>query len=255
MSKKTGSDSTNRRLILFRRLLTCKQCKYSLIGEVQKGNTYYRCHTKNCPRTCVREEVIEAELLKSLVPLQFNDKEIGYLRKKLGEIKENWGRQKENHLDSLALSLAQIRDRLSRLTDAFIDRHVDKETFEERKASLLLETKSLEEAINEVKRGHHGPEMLEEFLELARSAYILYKSAPLVDQKRSLIQKLTSNRLVDSKYVDIPLLSPFREVANRWHNSKGSPQRDIPRTWDGLISKLLEYFTHKLPSEGWPKKD
>src|SRR5947208_183592 len=30
---------------VFRRLLRCKSCGYSLIGERQKGHAYYRCHT------------------------------------------------------------------------------------------------------------------------------------------------------------------------------------------------------------------
>jgi DNA invertase Pin-like site-specific DNA recombinase len=30
---------------LFRRLIACVQCEYHLIGERQKGHTYYRCHT------------------------------------------------------------------------------------------------------------------------------------------------------------------------------------------------------------------
>src|SRR5712691_1441193 len=34
---------------LFRRLLTCKLCGYSLSGELQKGHVYYRCHTQTCP--------------------------------------------------------------------------------------------------------------------------------------------------------------------------------------------------------------
>jgi hypothetical protein len=33
----------------FRRMLTCN-CKYSLIGERQKGTVYYRCHNKQCPQ-------------------------------------------------------------------------------------------------------------------------------------------------------------------------------------------------------------
>src|SRR6266851_5953037 len=44
---------------LFRRLLTCATCGRSLIGEIQKGHVYYRCQTKGCPVTCVREDSVE----------------------------------------------------------------------------------------------------------------------------------------------------------------------------------------------------
>jgi DNA invertase Pin-like site-specific DNA recombinase len=40
---------------LYRRTLSCATCHYSLIGERQKGNVYYRCHSKQCSGTSVRE--------------------------------------------------------------------------------------------------------------------------------------------------------------------------------------------------------
>src|SRR5207237_8146912 len=57
--------------LLFRRLLTCQHCGYSLIGERQKGHIYYRCHTKDCPTTGVREEAVEAEIETRFSALQF----------------------------------------------------------------------------------------------------------------------------------------------------------------------------------------
>lgn len=38
---------------LFRRLFACNTCGRSLIGSLQKGRVYYRCHTKACPGTSV----------------------------------------------------------------------------------------------------------------------------------------------------------------------------------------------------------
>jgi site-specific DNA recombinase len=40
---------TQKHDFLLRRLFTCKLCGYSLIGEMQKGHVYYRCHSKDCP--------------------------------------------------------------------------------------------------------------------------------------------------------------------------------------------------------------
>jgi hypothetical protein len=33
-----------------------------LIGEMQKGRVYYRCHTQNCPVTSVREDAVHGEI-------------------------------------------------------------------------------------------------------------------------------------------------------------------------------------------------
>src|SRR5215218_8873991 len=65
---------------LFRRTLRCKICGYGLIGEMKKGYTYYRCHTKTCPTTNVREEVVEESLKPFLVALQLLPEERVYLK-------------------------------------------------------------------------------------------------------------------------------------------------------------------------------
>src|SRR5262249_21291589 len=56
---------------LFRRLLTCKTCRYSLIGERQKGHVYYRCHGVACGPTSIREEQVEAVFENLVSRLRF----------------------------------------------------------------------------------------------------------------------------------------------------------------------------------------
>jgi hypothetical protein len=228
--------------LLFRRLLTCKHCGHSLIGEIQKGHTYYRCHTNNCPITCVREEIINEEVLQKLSPLQFSEEEKAYFRKKIEQFKNDWGKEREDQINSLSLRLSQLQDRLNRLTDAYIDRVIEKEIFEERKRALLMERKDLEEKLAQLKENSRSvPDQLSEFLELAGRAYLGYKMG-LPEEKRDLLKILTSNREVFGKSVDLRLSIPFDEVANRFQNSNSAPYRDIPRTWDRLIDKLIHFF-------------
>jgi site-specific DNA recombinase len=227
---------------LLRRLLTCKGCGYSLIGEIQKGHTYYRCQTKNCPTRCIREEIIEAEALIKLQPLQFSVEERVYFQKKIAFLRENWNKEREDGIDCFKLRLGQIKDRLNRLTDAFIDGSIEKDIFEERKRTLLIERKDLEERLTYVTTNSpSAPDRLAEFLELAGSAYFSYKTG-IPEEKRDLLKIVTSNREVYEKNVDLKLSIPFDEVANRFEISNGAPYRDIPRTWDRLIEKLIKYF-------------
>jgi hypothetical protein len=65
----------------------------------------------------------------------------------------------------------------------------------------------------------------------------------LPEEKRELLQIVTSNRLVEGKNVDIVLNFPFLEIANRFQNTNGAPHRDVPRTWDKLFPTLLAHFT------------
>lgn len=64
------------RPFLFSRLIRCTNCGRSLIAEEQKGHVYYRCHTRECPRTIFREEVVEAAVHEVIAGLKLDSKEI-----------------------------------------------------------------------------------------------------------------------------------------------------------------------------------
>ena len=227
---------------LFRRLLTCKHCGHTLIGEYQKGHRYYRCHTSGCLTKCVREELVESEILHQLAPLRFDETERTCFRHKLSELKLDWGKQQEEELKTLHLSLGQLRDRLNRLTDAFLDSSIDRATFEQRKMALLLEQKAVEENMANLRADTKPlPDRALEFLELAGSVWLSYQMG-ITEERRDLLKTVTSNREVDGKNVVVKLSNPFFEVANRPPVTTGDPQRDIPRIWDTLLEKLSKWF-------------
>jgi hypothetical protein len=62
---------------------------------MQKGHIYYRCHTRGCRITCLREEVIETAVLQMLAPLQFTPKEKVYIEQNIDKLKEEWRGQEE----------------------------------------------------------------------------------------------------------------------------------------------------------------
>ena len=103
-----------------------------------------------------------------------------------------------------------------------------------------MERTDLEQRLAEWKSGKRNPaDELLFFLERADSAYLAYKLG-LEEEKRDLLDSLTSNRLVSGKTPEIMLALPFNEVANRFECKNGGPRRDIPRTWERLIQRLLE---------------
>lgn len=223
----------------FRRTLTCRECNYALIGEVQTGHVYYRCHTKHCPTTAVREEAVSGSISTLLEPLRFEREERKLLLQKLGDVKSDLAAQWEAESASTRLLVSQNRERLDRFTDAYVDGLIDKETFEARKAVLLMERKSLEEKIGQPKSLIAN--RIEKFLELAGDAYLLYEMA-LPSERRDLLRIVTSNRTVCAKKIEITLKTPFLEVANRQKNLNGSPRRDRHRTLDVLLRKLIAWF-------------
>jgi len=232
------SARTQKHEFLYRRLLTCTHCRYSLIGERQKRHIYYRCHTGTCPATCVRQEAVDLALCGELGLLVFDDKEKEHFKKKIASMKINWASQRDADIKAANLRLAQLQDRLNRLTDAFLDGSIEKIVFEERKSGLLMERKQMQD--NQVRlegTSASGPDHLAEFLELAGTAQLLYDTAN-VEEKREFLKIVTSNRTVDGKKLQLALSNPFQTVANRSKNLYGDPHRDIPRTWDPLLEEL-----------------
>jgi site-specific DNA recombinase len=223
----------------FRRILKCADCGYALIGERQKGHVYYRCHTTDCPTTSVREEKVDTVFDRIIEPLRFDEDERTILLEKLKEVKESVATQWEAETTANRMRLGQLQERLDRLTDAYIDQLIDKETFEARKTTILMDQKSLQEKIAQPERAVVN--RLSKFLELAGDAYLLYQ-ASLPNEKRDLLKIITSNRTISAKNVVITLKVPFSDVANRYLSSNSRAYRDRPRTLEALLKNLMAWF-------------
>jgi hypothetical protein len=200
---------------LFRRTVRCKSCNYSLIGETQKGHTYYRCHTSTCQITSLREEAAEGRVSPLFLACQFDPEERAYLREKIESMKTSWQEEAGARRKALELKMGQLAGRRARLTDALIDGLLDRDLFEERQAVLLAEKRTLEEQIGDLAApGMTGPQKLADFLERLDSAYSLYKSGT-PDEKRELLAKFTSNWIATGKEVDFTPLPEVQLVADR----------------------------------------
>ena len=83
---------------IFRRLLSCAQCTHALVGERQKGHVYYRCHSRECPMTGIREEAVEQRITEVLSPLSLTPEELEEIRGKVHALRESWDgeRDREN---------------------------------------------------------------------------------------------------------------------------------------------------------------
>ena len=221
---------------LYRRRIACKGCGYSLIGETHKGYVYYRCQTTGCHKSIVREEVIEMATLETIEPLQFSSEERAYLKLELANERAQSSKPRQQYENSLRLREGQIDERLNRVTDAFIDRLIERDEYERRKKALLLERISIQNGLQA--RQANQTEDLADFLERANAAYLTYKTGS-PEAKRELFDLLTSNSKVDGKLPEITLAFPFDRIAMRSKCMDGSPTRNIARTWKPLLELLL----------------
>lgn len=213
----------------FRRMVPCPQCGRNLIGERQKDRyTYYRCHSPSC-KLCLREEVLHEAVCEALERLRFSEDEKAYLKARLPLVLKRLGREERSTKDTLKLELGQMKDRLMRLTDAFIDGMIDKALFEGRKRALLLDQQRIEEALSgrEVARDE-AEAKVRFYLELAGDALLSYGMAS-VDEQRELLRQLTSNWRLEPQRAYVELRSPFREIAERSSVQDGPQKPAKPR--------------------------
>ncbi len=227
----------------FRRMVRCAGCRYSLIGELQKGHVYYRCQTPDCPTTTIREECIDDAFAGKLDTVKLDEEEMQRARLWISQARINHDKFREDEAQKVAFRLNQLRPRLERLTDAFLDGTVERDLFENRKNALLLEEKELKEKLAILKSGQgDGLVRLEEFLELVNRSVFLYENA-LPQEKRDFVKKLTSNLSAQEKNVSVELKTEVQLLAERSKTDDGGPYRGAPRTLDAVLSDLLKYFS------------
>jgi site-specific DNA recombinase len=227
---------------LFRRFVKCVHCGNSLIGELQKGHTYYRCHTKTCPPTSVREESIGDLVALQINRLQFTEKERAYFGSRIAELKATWITSKEQEIQRLRVQIEQVTERLNRATDAYLDGTLDREMYEDRKAALIRERRALSDRRGDFEANRASvPEELQKFVELAGSAVSLYRMAS-VEKKRRLLRILMSNCSIDQKQIDFSWQIPFRHIAEREKETDGAPSWEIPRTLALPFTRVVEFF-------------
>lgn len=234
---------TKRHEFTFSRMIRCIFCGKTVMAEIQKGHVYYRCHTSGCKTKTIREERIEEALESAFEPLRFNEDEIAYIKEWFVQARANAHARMAEQREAYRLQIAQTRDRLARLTDAYLDGTIDKPVHAERRARLIVEENELKRCLQNIDAGtDESLARLEKYLELIQATSNLYKLAlPL--EKRALVKTLTSNLSVESQKAIITLRSAAQLIANRPEVLSGSPHRDVPRTWERLlreISKAIE---------------
>ena len=230
--------SSIRHDFVFRRILRCTGCSHALIGELQVGRVYYRCQNRNCSMTCVREDAIDIVVSKIIKAITLDQVDADILISRAKELQATSQDREKEMRTSLELTLAKIKDRFGRLTDAMIDGVIDRDSYQDRKNSLLAEQLQTENDIAMLAdKIREMPDRVICFLEFLKDLEVQYKMAsPL--EKREILKKMLSNFSADKKYVGISLLSPYAAIAKLQTVSNGGPSRNVPRIWEAIISAV-----------------
>ena len=132
--------------------------------------------------------------------------------------------------------------RTSWMTDAYLDQALDKPMFEQRKAALVQEQRTLEDAKRDWTENRRSiPEAISRCIELAGSAWSLYQNAS-VEKRRLLLRTLVSNCTIRQKTLEFTWHMPFRMIATREKSDECAPSKET-RLTDALIARLTQALT------------
>lgn len=227
----------------YRRMLQCARCGKNLIGERHRTsvNVYYRCQTKGCQGTIVREGDVDLAAKRVFSHLVFETGDADTIRQQVDLLRRDWNVQREERRASLAARLAQVEQRLARLTDLFLDGAFDGEVYKMKQSELRREQAELRELLASVPLD--GDAIADQACQLLTIGLGAYYSLDYATgfEKRQLFKAVFSNRVVDVKNVVLEPRSPYDFIFGNPKSGSGSPLRRGPRTF-GQIAKLFWDF-------------
>lgn len=182
----------------YRQLVCCTQCGRKLIAETQRGHVYYRCHSKGCKGTSVREEVITEEVNAPLGYLPVPPLLEAFLREAFADAQRLAQRTVEIRHAALTLQLGNLSAREQKLTDLYIDGAIAQPDYQARRQTLHNERITLQAEISKTENPEHNLTKVEQFIEHAKA---LGNMAQLQNthEIRQLVKSATSNILVSEK--------------------------------------------------------
>jgi len=221
---------------LFRKQIRCELCKYIMSGEKQKGHIYYRCQTKGCQTKSIREDIVERYVMNILKTISLSSREINLLRKVHSESKNDWFNTQEKITHGYELQLLQLETKEQKLIDMYLDDVIEKKQYNKQREDLFIETQEIKSRLNQLSESKDLIfESIENFLELCKTPINTYASG-IQEEKRELLEIVTSNLTVSKRKVSFTMVSPYSELANRDILDECALKRDTRRT---LYSKIV----------------
>lgn len=195
----------------YRGLFRCGHCNGPMVPELQKSHVYYRCKTRECPTKTVREEALETAIEHCLAGMQLTEADASAFLARI----DSWVTAATSSEQEKAWQLrkAALEERIDRLTDALVDRLIDRDAFADRRKRLALEEESLEVARLEMGNRAEKAAHMRSLAELAKSLCLSHQLAG-VAEKRRLVEMTTSNRRVLGKEVYVEPSNWLAEVEN-----------------------------------------
>ncbi|MCB1357961.1 MAG: recombinase family protein [Maritimibacter sp.] len=212
---------------LYRGLFRCALCDGPMTPELQKGRVYYRCQTRACPTTTIREDRLDAIIVDALRRLEITPDQAE--RMKRSWVNDHGAEEQASMRTTLRLRIEKEEQRLTRLTDLLLDSVIDAPAYHERKRELELSIAAGKEQLARLP----DPAQIEAgriaYLELMKNLAGLHIRATDAE-KREIVENAFSNRKVSENRVELEPSEWLRIDEAAWPVLCGAPHRDTSRT-------------------------
>jgi len=232
-------------------LISCASCGMMITGEYKvkkqkNGNvhnyTYYHCTKKRkdmkCPEPCIREEELDRQLSSEIQKVSLPKDWAEKLLKMAKNDHKNSAQSLTACVKERQEKISAINLKLERLLSGYLEQDIEKETYREEKAKLVLQRKSLDEEISNF--SHKQNDWLEPFQNWVKAAQSLDKIASdsdLFAKKVCAKEIFGSNLLLGEKTVRVA----EGDAPNSLGKIGGNP-------WDALRASRIEVSKKPMSS-------
>ena len=229
---------TRKHPFLFRKILTCTDCGYTMTGEKQKDYVYYRCHQQSCKRNCINEIKLTDQVEDKLNFFQLTDQDA----KELEDIIEFYSRDDDKNIEQLRANLlleqSKQKKRLSRLSDKYIDDEIDKDLYLTKKNEITKKMHEIKSQLTALDDDSGSIlQQRKEIFERVKNLYTSYLTL-IGDEKRQLVKTVTSNFSTSGKKPLFELKSPYEELLKPLNGLYCEPCRTRFRTINNAAAKF-----------------
>lgn len=223
--------------LIFRKMLQCRICESNMIGEVQKGHVYYRCHHKGAHESnSIRETHIAEQVASVLERVVLTSAEVEYVQSLLNDDQESMKQAEKQQRAAEKLKRGKLEVKKKRALDAFLSGVIDADSYKSVETEVTLELAKLDQnpPAARAEGGANGRQVVK-LLERLNLAVLSQKPK----KQRELLNILFSNFSVARKNVSTQPRNWLHHVLERQKFNSGTPVTEIARTWDVLLPLIL----------------
>ena len=215
--------------------IKCGECGRSVVGEIQKGYTYYHCtrFKTNCSqRKYISEVDLEKEVVTLFDRLEIkNERLADWIRKALKESHADESVYHNNALAELNRQYTLYQKRLDAIYDDKLDQKITEETYNKKFKEFTEAQEKIVESLERHRKANISYlELGINIFELSQKGKEIYQTKAKPEEKRALMNFVFSNLLLKDKKLHSTYTNAFQLIAEKasscaWRRGRDSNSR------------------------------